>query len=134
VRHILVVTVACALLISACGTNASSAEKFAGEEKAVAQVVEDISSAGRSGDAARICSDLLAAALVERMKAGSASCASELDKSLDDADDFNLEVEDVTVSGDTATARVTGNDGDSDRTVTFRFVKEEGRWKAEAIS
>jgi hypothetical protein len=134
VRRILVLTISGALFISGCGSNASSAEKFAGEEKAVAQVVEDIAAAGRSGDAERICSDLLSASLVERMKAGGAACAAELDKSLDDADDFDLEVKDVTVTGSSATAQVEGRDGDKDRVATFRFVKEEGKWKAEAIS
>jgi hypothetical protein len=122
------------LTLAACGATPSSAEKFSGDEKAVAQVVEDIEAAGRSRDAAEICSRLLATELADRIKEGGKSCTEELGASLDDADDFDLQVEDVTVTGTTATARVKGRDGTKDRVATFRFVKEGTAWKAQALS
>jgi S-adenosylmethionine synthetase len=120
--------------LAGCGASPSTTDDFSGEEKAVAQVVEDISTAAKSGDATQICSQMLSDALVDRMKAGKSSCSQELDASLDEADDFDLEVKDVTVTGTTATAKVEGRDGSGDRVATFRFVKESGKWKAEAIS
>ena len=120
--------------VAGCGTTTSSVDDFSGEERAVAQVVEDIASAGRSRDAAEICSRLLARELVDQISEGGSDCTEELDASLDDADDFELQVRDVAVSGATATARVEGRDGERDRVATFRFVRENGRWKASGIS
>ena len=54
-------------------------------------------------------------------------------KSIRDADDFQLETKKVTVNGTRAVAEVTGQAGDSDRTVTFKFVKEGGKWRAESL-
>jgi hypothetical protein len=134
VQRFRALTCVAAVALAGCGSNPSSAQNFEGDEKAVAQIVEDLSAAARAGDPEEICSRLLSTALVERMKAGERTCAEEVDDSLGDADDHELEVQDVTVSGTTATARVEGRAGSGNKVATFRFVKEDGRWKAEAIS
>jgi hypothetical protein len=64
------------------------------------------------------------------MKAPGSSCEQELDKALKDADDFDLDVEDVTVQGNTATARVKGREGDADRVRTLEFERDRSGWRA----
>jgi hypothetical protein len=128
-----------AVAIAGCGPVASrdSSSAFKGEQRLVANAIEDLQSAGQHHDAAQICSDLLAADLVRKIRqAGRVSggtCAQRLKKSLEDADDFELTVRRVTISGRTARAVVVaGASGATDRrTETFRLVKEgtPTRWR-----
>ena len=53
-------------------------------------------------------------------------------KAIDDANEFSLTVESVTVEGDTATAQV--KQGDTGPTETMKFAKENGQWRATALS
>jgi hypothetical protein len=109
-------------------------EDFQGEQRAVAQVVEDLQSSGRRRDAAAICRDLFTRALRDRVAATGADCEKELQKALDDADAFELDVESVEVSGTRATAVVRGTDEGAVQTRTFEFAREDGRWRADSLS
>jgi hypothetical protein len=131
--------VALALLLTAavagCGTQSqsSSADKFKNrDQKAVAQKIEDLESAGKRGKADDICSDILAKSLVAQLDRAGTSCGSEMKKAIDDANEFNLTVENVTVNGTTATAEV--KQGDKGPTETMQFTKENGQWRATALS
>ena len=132
-RARLAVPIALAALAAGCGASASSAGDFEGEERRVADVVEKLQSAGETGDAAEICSDVLASDLREEMEAAGVNCEQEIDKAIQDADDFELEVEDVTISGDTATARVKGREGDEETVRTFEFQRERNGWRATSL-
>ena len=121
--------------VAGCGTQSSksSADKFSNpDEKAVAQKIEDLESAGKRGKADDICSDILAKSLVQQLDSAGTTCGSEIKKALDDANEFNLTVEKVTVNGTTATAQV--KQGDKGPTETMRFTKENGQWRATALS
>ena len=131
--------VALALLLTAavagCGTQSqsSSADKFKNaDQKAVAQQIEDLESAGKRGKADDICSDILAKSLVAQLDRAGTSCGSEMKKAIDDANEFNLTVEKVTVNGTSATAEV--KQGDKGPTETMQFTKENGQWRATALS
>ena len=67
------------------------------------------------------------------MQAAGASCEQELDKAIDDADDYELEVEDVRISGNSATAKVKGRDRGEERVRDFEFVREDGDWRATSL-
>ncbi len=124
---------ALALLIGLAGCGAeetSSVADFQGDERAVAQAVEEIQTAGEEGDAARICSRLLSRELVDRLSAGGLNCTAEIDKALSDSDEFQLEVKRVDVRGDTATAQVEDGKGRPHR---IGFVRERGGWRADAL-
>jgi uncharacterized protein HemX len=123
-----------ALAVAGCGaqTQQSSTEKFQGEAQAVAQKIEDLQEAGEGRKPEDICSNILASSLVQQLEAADVRCADEMEKAIDDADDFDLDVQDVTVSGSTATARV--KRGDDGPTVTMEFTKENGQWRATALS
>jgi hypothetical protein len=109
-------------------TGSSSSSKFTGAKGDVAQVVADLAQAGQRKDASKICSQILSRKLVDELGQAGTSCAQEMKKAIDDADDFHLDVQRVTIDGSNATAVVRrGSDGP---TATFRFVREDGRWKA----
>ena len=123
-----------ALALAGCGAEAepSSVEKFQGEERAVAQKVEDLQEAGEGRNPEDICSDILASSLVQQLEAAGVKCADEMEKAIDDADDYDLQVQDVTISGSTATAQV--RRGDDGPTETMEFTKENGQWRATSLS
>jgi hypothetical protein len=124
------VVIALALVAAGCNSSSSGTAEFEGEQQAVADVVEKLQSAGETGDAKEICEEVLAKSLADQIKAAGSTCEQELDKAIKDADDFDLEVESVTVNGNTATARVKGQDRGEDRVRTFEFEKEGSNWRA----
>ena len=124
-----------AAAVAGCGTQAqsSSVDMFKNpDQKAVAQKIEDLENAGKRGKADDICSDILAKSLVDQLDSAGTNCSSEMKKAIDDANEFNLTVENVTVNGSTATAEV--KQGDTGPTETMRFAKENGQWRATALS
>ena len=121
-----------ALVAAGCGAaQDSAAGRFSGEERRVAQVVEDLASAGTEKDAAEICSRILAKQLVDRLSEGGQDCVAEVKKAVDDADEFELTVERVQVTGTTATARVKDGTG---RIQRLGFVREGQDWRASSLS
>jgi hypothetical protein len=122
---------ATALAAAGCtaGGTTSSAGSFEGAEADVAKVVDDLQSTGERQDADRICSELLARELVDRLDAEGTSCGQEIENATKDADEFAMTVRDVTVTGTTASAQVRQGAGDGGPTRTLRFAREDGRWK-----
>ena len=124
---------AAALVLAGCGAAPSSSGDFEGDREEVAEAIEEIQSAAQRREADRLCRDLLSRRLRDAVAAGGTSCDSEVEKATEDADAYELEVQDVTVTGTTASARVKGEAGERDVTRTFRMVKEDGRWRADAL-
>jgi hypothetical protein len=132
-RSILIALAASSLALGGCATTkTSSSDKFKGEEKAVADVVSSLQSAGERKDAGKICDEILAPSLSAQIKAAGSTCADEIHKAIDDADDFDLTVLDVTITGGSAKATVRGGGDKGPRTV-FQFAKEGGKWKATSL-
>jgi predicted lipid-binding transport protein (Tim44 family) len=127
---LLVAAVTTVLAAGGCGqANNDSSGNFKGEAKQVAKAVEDLQSAARSGDQEKICNQLLAKALVQRIEAagkgGNGSCPAAVKHVLRDVDGFELDVQKVTVSGTTATARVKNRgSGHHSEVTTLTLVKE----------
>jgi hypothetical protein len=124
------------LVLSACGqTSKDSAKDFQGEQQVVAQTVEDLQSASSKGDQDRICTELLAPALVNQIKTASkGTCEDAVNDALGDADTFDLQVKKVAIDGDKATATVTSDAGGSkDRTDTLQLVKVNNIWKIATL-
>ena len=131
-RRALAVAVA-ALGVAGCTStgSSSSSSKFTGAQGDVAKVVSDLAQAGQRKDAQKICTQILAPELVRQLTDAGTSCQTEMKKAIDDADDYDLSVQRVTVNGNQATAVVKrGTDGP---TATFRFVRENGAWKATSF-
>jgi hypothetical protein len=123
-----------ATILSGCASTggSSSSKKFAGAAGDVSKAVGDLQAAGQRKDAGKLCTQLLARSLVSQIGESGTTCKSELDKALADADDFKLDVRDVKVNGNTATATVLQGDPGSTRTI--EFVREGNRWKATGFS
>lgn len=122
------------LVLAGCGaaSQQSSVDRFQGDERAVAQKVEDLQEAGSKREPEKICTDILARALVQELEAAGADCTEEMRKAIEDADDYELEVRDVTISGATATATVRrGEDGPTQK---MEFTREGREWRATSLS
>jgi hypothetical protein len=132
-RALLAVPLVLAALASGCTGSSSSAGGFEGEEKKVAEVVEKLQSAGEAGDAGTICEEVLARQLREQIQEAGANCEQEIEKAIKDADDFELDVEDVTIQGNAATAKVRGQDEGEERVRDFEFVREGADWRATKL-
>jgi hypothetical protein len=121
--------------LGACGQTAKdSATDFKGDQKNVAQTIEDLQSFARKGDEGKICTELLARDLVKKITTSSKKpCDQALKDAIADADAFELQVQKVTVNGDTATATVESQAGGKNRTDTLRLVRDREAWKIETL-
>lgn len=121
-----------ALAAAGCTSSGSggkdTASDFKGAQRDVASAVEDLQSAGSKGDQDEVCSRLLSRMLVDRLDARG-GCRKVVDAALKDTDTSDLKVTSVSITGSTATARVTTDTGDGTKAATLRLVREAGRWK-----
>ena len=124
-----------AAVLAGCGAaQQDSSGNFRGDERLVAQAVEDLQQHAQRGDAKRLCEEVLARELVQRFEqAGGGRCTEAVEEAVKDADTFELTVESVEVSGTRATARVQAESGERDQTDTISLVKEGARWKVSAL-
>ena len=118
--------------LAGCTQTSAATENFEGEEKRIAQVVVDLSDDAARGKQAEVCDQRLSTALRDKV-AGDGTCAEELEKAFGDAGGAVLEVEDVTVTGSTAIARVSSEDRDRTVTRSFKLVKESQRWRIDSF-
>jgi hypothetical protein len=123
------------LALAGCGSQGqtSSVDNFTNpDQRAVAQKVEDLEDAGKRDKPDDICSNILAKALVTQLDAAGTDCATEMKKAIEDANDFDLDVRKVTITGATATAEVKrGKDGPTEK---MQFARENGDWRATSLS
>ena len=132
-----------ALAVTAAGcagqsSSKSSADEYTGAKKDVAQVVDDLQSAAGKADGKKVCNDLLAPALVQKVATGGTTCKKAMEDLLKDVDTSDMTVKSVAVAGATATAVVEsdGGSGGTDRTNTFTFAKDpgaNGAWKISSF-
>jgi ribosomal protein L14E/L6E/L27E len=128
------VTIAAALSAAGCGTvTKTSAGRFNGESRAVAQKIDDLSSAGSSHEARKVCDQILSRALVARLNSARGGCQDAVRKQLEDADNFELTVQSVAVSGQAATAQVKSPRDGKDRVQTMKLVRESGGWRVAGL-
>jgi hypothetical protein len=123
-----------ALTLAACGAEPrDSAEEFTGAERAVAAAVEDLESAARDDDSTEVCTKLFAQTLLSTLRMRGTNCRAAVEDAFEDADALDLTVEDVTIAGTTATAKVTSGTGDSKRTDTLKLVKAGAAWRISSL-
>ena len=121
---------ALAAALAGCGQAPTSANDFKGADKAVAQTIEDLQSnaQGRKpvGDLPRRALDRAG----EQAEDVGQRLRGEIEKLTGDADDFELEVTDVTVTGNTATARSRRAGRDDKNAVDDVLARQEdGDWR-----
>ena len=123
-----------ALAAAGCGGGASSAGDFDGEQRDVAEVVEDLQQAASDDEPRTICDQILA----QSLRRQTPDCPKAVDDALKDADLYELEVTkiepaQITASTRTATATVeSGRDGD--QVEKFTLVREGRAWKISALA
>ena len=124
-----------ALALSACGSSTprDSAEEFQGAERAVAAAVEAMETAARDDDARELCTKLFSERLLSALKAQGTNCTTAVREAFDDASSKDLTVEDVTISGDTATAKVTSGAGSNEKTDTLELQRAGSAWKIASL-
>lgn len=130
-RTAIVLALVLPLGAAGCSTTGSTSSKFSGAQGDVAKVVSDLSQAGQRKDAQKICTQILSQSLVRQIGAAGSTCQAEMKKAIDDADDFDLTVQRVSVHGNRATALV--KRGKKGPTATFTFVRENGGWRATSF-
>jgi hypothetical protein len=114
-------------------TSDDSSGKFRGEQRLVANTIEDFESAASKGDQDQICRDLLAKPLVATYAKRGGTCESAVDGALKDTDSFGLTVESVRITDTDATARVKADRGKKDVLRTMTLVKEGPGWRISAF-
>ena len=109
----------------------NNAERYEGTEAEVATVVDEFADAGRDGDGAKICEEIFTADLTKNVEqeAGQ-SCPSEVSENLPE-DEYELEVNTLQVTEDTATAGVT--DQDDNRSV-LHFTRVDAAWRIARVT
>ena len=122
------------LALAGCGAAAKDSSKdFKGDERAVAAVVEDLETTARKDDEAKICTKLLTPALLGTLAKQGTNCKTAVREALKDADSFDLQVEDVTISGVAATVKVQSGAG-SDKKIDTLTLKQDGAvWKIDSL-
>jgi hypothetical protein len=131
-RSLLAVLVAAALVVAGCGGQQSSqdtSDRFRGQQRLVANTVEDLQSAAEDSDEGKICRDLLARALADRLARGAGGCQATVAAALEDSDTNELDVRSVQITGERATARVRMETGDRDRVTQVALVRERNGWR-----
>jgi hypothetical protein len=122
---------ALAVLAAGCGAAGSSAGDFEGAEEEVAQVVEDVEQAATEDEPRRVCTQLLARPLAQRL---GRNCLRVVQSAFDQADTYALKVDDVRVTDNRARARVlTGRDEDPDEAETLELVREANGWRLASL-
>jgi outer membrane lipoprotein SlyB len=125
-----------AVLLAGCTASSSGDDdtsKFRGDQRLVANTVEDFESAASKGDQDKICRDLLAKALVDQYAQRGGTCEKVVDGALKDTDSFDLTVEKVTIDGQQATASVKADRGKKDVMQSVTLVKQGAGWRISAF-
>jgi hypothetical protein len=125
-----------AVAVTGCTTTTTSNDssgKFSGEQRLVANTVEDFESAAAKGDQDQICRELLAKPLIATYAERGGTCAKAVDGALKDSDSFGLTVESVRIAANTATARVKADRGKHDVLRDLTLVKEGPGWRISAF-
>jgi hypothetical protein len=130
--HAAVTLALAALALSGCGQEDPSADRFQGAERDVAELVDDLAAAARSNDGDEICTRIVSSEFAEELAAGD-SCKNEVERAVGDANDFDLDVRDVTVTGTTARAQVRQGEGDEAKTATFEFERGRDGWRTTSF-
>lgn len=123
-----------ALVVAGCGAAPQdSAEEFDGPQRAVAAVVERLEEAARDEEPTVVCSRLLSDSLLDTLRKQGTNCRTGVREAFRDADSLDLTVDDVEISGDTATAKVKHRSRDGEKTATMAFERDGSAWKISSL-
>jgi ketosteroid isomerase-like protein len=120
--------VALALGLAACGGGPS-------DEDQVRTTVREFAAATAAKDYQRLCDDLLAPSLIEKVKQAGLPCEVALEQGLGDVRSPQLTLGAIAVKGDTATADVrTTAAGQPPSRDTLKLQRVRGKWKIASLA
>src|SRR6476620_1597033 len=122
----LAATVALAGCAGAPSSGSSSTSKFTGDQKLVANTIEDLETASRPGrsDTGKVCRDIVTPALAkQRASGGRTTCEKAVDSAIKDADAYQLTVQKVVINGTADVAQVKTETGKQDRIQSIGLQK-----------
>jgi hypothetical protein len=123
-----------ALVATGCGgATRDSTKEFKGEERKVAAVIEQIEKAARADDPNTVCAKLFTAGRLKIIEDLGTNCKTGVKDSFKDADSFDITVDEVTIKGDTATAKVTSGTGSKKKTDTLSLKRDGTVWKVDSL-
>jgi hypothetical protein len=131
-RSLVPLALLASLALAGCTTRSTSDDstgEFRGDQRLVANTVEDFESAASKGDQGKICRDLLARALVAQYAERGGSCERAVDGALKDTDSFEMTVERVTITGTQASVRVKSDRGKKDLQQSLTLVRQGQGWR-----
>ena len=127
-----VVVVVIVVLLMGDGDDVNNnADDYSGTDAEVAGLVDDFANAGRDGNGTEVCEEIFSEELASNVEdeAGQ-SCASEVEENLPEGD-YELEVDDVNVKGQTATANVTDQD---DNSSVLHIERVDADWQIARVT
>jgi Putative lumazine-binding len=117
-----------ALVLCACGGGPS-------EQDRVRATVDAFRKATAAKDYSKLCKQILAPALVEKINAAGLPCEVALEKGLGSVRDPKVTIGAIAVHGDTATANVlTTAVGEKPSRDTLRLTKVGGEWRLASLA
>jgi hypothetical protein len=123
-----------AVAVAGCGgAPADSTKQFKGEEQKVAAPVEALEKAARANDPATVCTKLLTDRLLRQLKQQGTNCKTAVKQAFKDADNLDLTVDDVTIAGDSATAKIVSGKGSKEKTDTLQLTRDGAAWKIDLL-
>lgn len=121
-----------AVWLGACGggqKTSESAKRFSGDQRKVAQVVEDFQAAAHDGDNKRVCNEVIS------KRDHPENCESDVRTYFSRKQNRKVQLDVLTVSikGSNASARVAIKNVGRPRTVTYPLIMESGKWKLTSV-
>jgi hypothetical protein len=123
--------------LAACGSTVATSS-FKGEQREVAQTISNLQADARAGDQQKVCENDLAGPVLKRLSAAPGGCKHAIKVQLGEADNFDVTVESVQITGTgskrTATARVKSVYNGKSRVRTVSLLDEGGKWKILSVA
>jgi hypothetical protein len=126
-----------ATLLAGCGASTTNnAEDFQGDQKAVAQVIDDLEKAskGANPDTKEICNTIFAKAVADKLRQGSDDCQDAVKRQLKDVSDSDITVKRIAVNGNTAVATVVSSVNGDDATQTLNLSRDGQTWRIASLA
>jgi len=124
-----------AVAFAGCGGAAprDSAQEFKGEKAKIADPIEALETAARDRKPEVVCSQLLSDRLLAQLKEQGTNCKTAVKEAFDDADSIDLTVDQITIAGSKATAKVTSGTGSDKKSDTLELARDGVIWKIDQL-
>jgi hypothetical protein len=124
-----------AVAIGGCGSSTprDSAKEFSGEKAKVAAPVEALETAARDRKPEPVCSQLLSDRLLAQLKEQGTNCRTAVEEAFEDADSLDLTVDEITITGDKAVAKITSGTGSDKKSDTLELARDGAVWKIDLL-